>query len=107
MVRMWNVSPDVMCRQHLLGEHVEMHMVVGSINRGKSITGYTSNGLLDTRHIQHRHDSLVTEMSLRGYNHQSPLDYTDSLYDGSVDKQSNLVVLADRCTACKALQRSK
>ena len=79
MVRMWNVSPDAMCRQHVL----------------------------DTRHIQHRHDSLVTEMSLRGYNHQSPLDYTDRLYDGSVDKQSNLVVLADRCTACKALQRSK
>ena len=62
MVRMWNVSPDVMCRQHLLGEHVEMHMVVGSINRGKSITGYTSNGLLDTRHIQHR---LLPQLHLK------------------------------------------
>ena len=25
-MRMWMVNPRIMCRQHLLGEHVEIHM---------------------------------------------------------------------------------
>ena len=107
MVRMWGVPTNTMCRQHLLGEHVEMHMIVGSIKRGKSITGYTSNGLLDTRLIQHRHDTLVTEITDRGYNHKSPLNYDDSLCDGSVDSDSNLVALSNRCPKCKYLQTIK
>jgi hypothetical protein len=30
-MRMWMVPPKVMCRKHLLGEHVEIHMLAGSL----------------------------------------------------------------------------
>ncbi len=52
MVRMWGIDERFMCRQQLLGEHVEMHMIAGSIKRGKSIEGYTLNGLIETSRIQ-------------------------------------------------------
>lgn len=39
-MRMWKVNPKNMCRQHLLGEHVECHMFVGAILKGISLSGY-------------------------------------------------------------------
>ena len=30
-MRMWGVDPKQMCRQHLLGEHVELHMQAGAV----------------------------------------------------------------------------
>lgn len=61
-----------MCRRHLLGEHVETHMMVGSLLRGKNMEGFY-HGLIDTRLIRPRHDALVVEMLRRGYRHASPL----------------------------------
>ena len=107
MVRMWNVEPHLMCRQHLLGEHVEMHMATGSITKGKSVKGYTSNGLLDTSLIQARHDDLVEEMRSRNYNHKSPLYYTDSLHEGSVNVFLNGLELIERCASCRAIYRDE
>ena len=37
-MRMWLVPPSHMCRKHLLGEHVELHMLLGTLKKGKSIT---------------------------------------------------------------------
>ena len=99
-MRMWGVYPGYMCRQHLLGEHVEMPMAVGAIRHDKSISGYTNGGLLDTSKIQHRHDTLVIEMQKRGYKHRSPLHYDDVLQSGSVDVVSNLSALRQRCVEC-------
>ena len=99
-MRMWDVRPTVMCRKHLLGEHVEMHMAVGSIRRNKSISGYTDNGLLDTSKIKERHDALVIEMRARGYKHYSIMLYDDVLNDGSVDADDNLIALCARCAEC-------
>lgn len=31
-MRMWMVDPKIMCRKHLLGEHLELHMLAGCIN---------------------------------------------------------------------------
>ena len=36
-MRMWMVDPQIMCRQHLLGEHTEMHMFVGTLKRGPAL----------------------------------------------------------------------
>ncbi len=47
-MRMWNVLPEYLCRKHLLGEHVEMHMFVGTIKRGVSLNGYIKNKLVET-----------------------------------------------------------
>lgn len=106
-MRMWNVDPKLMCDKHLLGEHVEMHMFVGTIRKGVSLKGYITGGLVETQHIKRRHDELVVEMERRGMNHQSPMpDGGLVLAAGSVNVESNLVELANRCPACRALQEA-
>lgn len=103
-MRMWMVNPKLMCRKHLLGEHVELHMLVGSIKRGQSLQGFVDNGLIDTAKIQKRHDDLVKEMERRGYNHKSPLVYKDKLHIGKVDSKHSLNELSRRCESCRELQ---
>ncbi len=99
-MRMWPVDPKIMCRSHLLGEHVEMHMFAGSIRKGISMKGYATTGLLDTRLLQSRHDRLAAELVRRGYNHASPLDYRDNLKIGSVDRNRSRAELLSRCAEC-------
>jgi len=72
-MRMWMVDPQILCRKHLLGEHVEIHMFVGTIFKGKSLAGYVKNNLVQPRSILNRHDELVREFSKRGYRHNSTL----------------------------------
>lgn len=100
-MRMWMVSPDKMCRKHLLGEHVELHMLVGSLNRNKSIQGFLDKGLLEPQNIQQRHDVLVQEMKNRGYKHNSPLPdfHTDIVGEVSVEKSES--DLKERCEVCR------
>jgi len=76
-MRMWNVNHKFLCRQHLLGEHVEMHMFVGCIKMHTNIQGYIDKGLVEVFYIKTRHDNLVKEMLSRGYKHKSPLDEFD------------------------------
>ena len=68
------VNPRIMCREHLLGEHVEIHMFIGTINSNKSVKGYSQKGLLELHNLYARHADLVEEMKHRGYNHYSELD---------------------------------
>lgn len=72
-MRMWLVDPELMCRNHLLGEHLELHILAGCLNRGKNIRGFIEQGLVDPTLICKRHAELVTEMERRGYSHSSPL----------------------------------
>jgi hypothetical protein len=37
---MWMVDPRQMCRQHLLGEHNELHMFAGTMRKGIGLAGY-------------------------------------------------------------------
>ena len=104
-MRMWLVDPRLMCSQHLLGEHVELHMLVGSLNRGKNIAGFLEQGLVELRSIRRRHAELVSEMKRRGYVHQSPLPEFRPRRAGSVDTIANLKELARRCVNCRALIR--
>lgn len=106
-MRMWSVDPRVMCTKHLLGEHVEMHMFVGTIRRGISMQGYIDNGLVETERIKARHDELAAEMLRRGMKHQSPMIDEVVIADGVVDVEANLRELARRCPECAELQRSR
>lgn len=56
------INPKTMCRKHRLGEHVECHMFVGTIRRGRNVRGYLQKGLLEIHNIQKRHDELAEEM---------------------------------------------
>ena len=102
-MRMWLVNPKLLCNQHLLGEHHEAHMIGGSIIHGLNITGYITNGLVETEKVQERHDILAIEMESRGMHHKSPIKTSTSKYDnkGHVDIQANLIELSKRCLKCR------
>jgi hypothetical protein len=100
---MWGVNPRLMCRQHLLGEHVEMHMFFTTVSEGKSIRGYIENELLNPILIKSRHEELVKEMIRRGYNHQSPMGLLpDNLPNTPIPSQ--LKLLRKRCKECSKLK---
>ena len=100
-MRMWNVSPKLLCRKHLLGEHRETHALIGCISRGKSIRGYIDKGLVEVHNIINRHNELVEEMVNRGYNHQSEIHTCELWREGSVDVNANILELRKRCPECK------
>jgi len=107
-MRMWKVDPSKMCRKHLLGEHVEMHMFVGSINKGIKVDGYIRTGLVDACDISWRHTQLVDEMKRRKYNHNKELPLIDlkellrlTTVLGKVDVVANEIELHRRCKECK------
>ncbi|PVX23997.1 MAG: hypothetical protein CW691_08950 [Candidatus Bathyarchaeum sp.] len=102
-MRMWMVNPKIMCRQHLLGEHVEIHMFVGTLRRGKTVKGYLEKGLLEVHNLYARHEQLVKEMKCRGYNHCSELDekWKSAEKLGVVDREKSLEELLKRCSRCK------
>jgi hypothetical protein len=79
-------------------------MFVGTIKKGVSLDGYVSRGLVDTTKITLRHEVLVKEMEARGYNHQSPLVYKDTLAIGIVDPTNSMAELARRCPDCAKRQ---
>ena len=103
-MRMWMVDPALMCRQHLLGEHVEIHMLVGTLKRKRSVAGFVENNLIEFHSIRERHATLVREMRRRGMNHRSPLPRFRSRRLGEVDPRANLLELARRCKHCRKLQ---
>ena len=105
-MRMWGVDPATLCRQHLLGEHLELHMFVGAMHKGTSMQGFIDNGLLDVSCLESRHDELVAEMSRRGMKHKSPLKFVPANRWAikPIDTAANLIELARRCDYCKRLQ---
>ena len=100
-MRMWLVNPKMLCRKHLLGEHVETHMIEASIKRGRKLDGFVANKLIDSSRLQERHDALVTEMRQRGYKHDSHMAYTDTKAIGGVDIAANVGDLRNRCAGCR------
>ena len=97
------VDPRIMCRQHLLGEHVEIHMFIGTLCRGKTVKGYLKKGLVEVHSLYARHEELVEEMKRRGYSHSSDIDekWKSAEKLGDVDRRKSLEELLKRCPRCK------
>lgn len=101
-MRMWLVPPQIMCRAHLLGEHVEIHMFIGTINKGGRVSGYIAGGLLEFDSLESRHHDLVSEMLRRGYRHNSPLpEIYNTVENRKIDVQENIKELCNRCENCR------
>ena len=102
-MRMWNVYPGFMCRQHLLGEHREIHTIVGMIKKRRRISGtkYISNGLIAVHQLPMRHTELEQEMIHRNYNHQSPFPNLLLWREGCIDSNKNIIELMNRCPECR------
>ena len=103
-MRMWFVNPMWMCRQHLLGEHVELHMFFTEyFIKHKRLSGYITRGLFDPTQLQWRHDIIAQEMTKRGYNHRTPLpEFTvfnleDVVMVDYLDSKNELLTRCSRC----------
>ena len=115
MVRVWNLPVELLDRQRLLGEHVELHVIwnalmkkargvkAGFQNHPQTLRFEDEEGMLVDRHNQQ-----IDEMRRRGYNHQSPLlpvlipvpfTYTESQY------QEDLETLNSRLSAPKVNEK--
>ena len=106
-MRMWKVNPRLLCNQHLLGEHVELHMFVGCLRRGISLRGYLEGGLVEIHNLRRRHAELAMEMRRRGMRHASPLPVFHRRIAGRVDIRRTLRDLAARCRQCRHRARSR
>jgi len=76
-MRIWDLEPQILCRQHLLGEHRELHAIWSVLVNGKagySLHPETLRWRGKLKALYNRHEELVKEMQRRGYNHNSPLD---------------------------------
>lgn len=103
-MRMWIVDPKKMCRRHLMAEHLETHMFVGTLKKGKSVKGYLEHGILEVPALESRHDELAREIVARGYKHDTPLSLPKEflVLDGHVDKVASHKLLCERCAECRA-----
>lgn len=109
-MRIWDIPVEQLCRQHLFGEHRELHAIFSILTQGKR--GYTNHpevkrwrGKLAALNM--RHGDQVAEMERRGYKHNSPLSCPDcdlgELWQTeqwqSTKKQREL--LRARCKECR------
>lgn len=98
---MWMVKPEILCRQHLLGEHKELHQLIGSLRKNKSVKGHIEKGQVEIHNIKKRHEQLVKELKKRGYNHNSPLKKFKSFKAGKINILENYRELERRCKECR------
>lgn len=103
IVRIWRVPVSFLDRQHLLGEHAELHCIFNVITKG--LKGFRNHpqvnrfrdhlGMLVDRHAQQ-----VREMERRGWNHKSPLPQVDCQPEeysySDKDHQEDLALLKER-----------
>ena len=102
-MRMWGINPKKLCRQHLLGEHVEMHMFAGSLKKKRSIKGHIDKGQVEVHNLKKRHNELVKEMQKRNYKHKSLFPKIKLFKAGKVNKKQNYKILIKRCKECRKL----
>lgn len=103
-MRIWDIMPKKLCRNHLLGEHRELHAIWSILTKSKK--GYSRHpetlrwkGKLAALYL--RHKLLVEEMGRRGYRHLSLLDPKKAT---GIKKQ---IIFIDSCVRQKEILRNK
>jgi hypothetical protein len=111
-MRMWGIEPGYLCKQHLLGEHGELHKHRHNFVKQHSIKGrITPVVQIEPENMQARHDALAEEMLKRGFVHKSPYEQPDLSYlpdeqrYAKVDVREAYDELTARCTDCAMLRR--
>jgi hypothetical protein len=83
LVRIWCVPTSELDRQHLLGEHAELHVIVGSLlGKYKAYRNHPQTLRFQNRieELYFRHGEQVLEMQKRGYQHHSPQPESNQQY---------------------------
>tara|TARA_R110002020_G_scaffold180072_1_gene373994 strand:- start:16042 stop:16389 length:348 start_codon:yes stop_codon:yes gene_type:complete len=114
-MRMWMIDPKLMCNQHLLGEHGELHKFIPSFYKKYKVTKRIEPIVqIELSSYQKRHDELAEEMLHRGMNHKSPLpelpDFSylpDEHFNAKVDINKSIEDLKNRCRRCKDVMDRK
>ena len=61
------INPLCLCSKHLLGEHVEHHMFIGTFKKKLKIDGYIKNNLIEPLSLIKRHNILAWELIRRKF----------------------------------------
>lgn len=109
-MRMWKCDPKILCMQHLLGMHCEMHMFSGSLKSGYKIDGFLTGNCLEPLALKQMHDDCANELIRRGKNHKTPLDEREYQFaiwalpkdqlNYKIDGDESLKELITRCPKC-------
>ncbi len=106
-MRMWGVNPKLLCRQHLLGEHNEIHKHRHNFVKKHSIAKRISPIVqIEPENMKKRHDELAVEMIQRGYSHNSPYEQPDLSYLKPEERYAEIDIylsirdLLNRCPEC-------
>jgi hypothetical protein len=104
---MWGINPKLLCRQHLLGEHNEIHKHRHNFVKHHSIAKRIAPVVqIEPENMMARHDALVEEMLARGYNHNSPYEQPDLSHlshderYAEIDIYLSIADLINRCPEC-------
>jgi hypothetical protein len=110
-MRIWDLPPERLCRQHLLGEHRELHALWAVLHKKSGSSGYQNHpetlrwkGKLKALFL--RHEALVSEMGRRGYSHRSPLPRDQATGRDSQDvflqsPREQLILLKKKGCSCQ------
>ena len=87
-MRIWDIEPKYLCRQHLVAEHRELHGLWNILTKHKSKGGYSKHPETlrwegKQKSLYNRHEILVKEFFRRGYKHHTPLDKKFATGSGS------------------------
>jgi hypothetical protein len=107
-MKMWMIPCIILCKNHLLGEHNEIHkhrhIFVKKYKIDKRITPIIQ---IEPLQMENRHNELAKEMKNRNYNHNSKYTIPDLNYlkteflNAKVDKIYSLCELLLRCNKCR------
>jgi hypothetical protein len=78
-LRVWDISPKKLCKNHLLGEHNEIHglwSIIINNKKGYSKHPETLRWRGKLKALYNRHEEIVNEMKNRSFKHNSPLEKT-------------------------------
>lgn len=106
---MWDLTPVILCDKHLLGMHSEIHAIWNIITQTKR--GYSRHpevirwqGRLKA--LKYYHDRVTSEMQIRKFKHNSPLNEdlalgsnTQEIFIDTVPEQ--LEILKKKGCGCK------
>lgn len=90
-MRVWDISPCILCKKHLIAEHHEIHTIYNVIvhnKKGYSNHPETKRWIGKLKALYDRHNYIVAEMKIRGYNHNSVLDHN---YATGIEKQDEYI----------------
>ncbi|NIQ17019.1 MAG: pyrimidine dimer DNA glycosylase [Candidatus Dadabacteria bacterium] len=110
-MRIWDLPISVLCRNHLLGEHRELHVmwsVITNNKKGWSKHPETERWKGKLKALYLRHEEQVKEMTKRGYNHSSPLDKSKAIgseiqdvYVDTPKEQIEWIKIKQKISNCK------